>query len=123
MHHFFIYYIPVIYGLTNLFIIYFFQLKQPHNDQYSILVSVVDRMSYRQKIYIGLAVSAGVFTSIGLYLLYRHQRLLKANRPITPTSILSSLKSRRDRDYQYVDRYSSSEIDNDESESIHISSN
>jgi len=86
-------------------------------------VSVVDRMSYRQKIYIGLAVSAGVFTSIGLYLLYRHQRLLKANRPITPTSILSSLKSRRDRDYQYVDRYSSSEIDNDESESIHISSN
>jgi hypothetical protein len=49
--------------------------------------------------------------------------ILKANRPITPTSILSSLKSRRDRDSQYVDRYSSSEIDNDESESIHISSN
>ncbi|CAF3944627.1 unnamed protein product [Rotaria sordida] len=76
-------------------------------------------MPNRQKFYIGLGISVGVCTGIGLYLFYRHQRqiaLSKINRPVTPPIILSSLKSYND--YQYADMTSPSEIDNDDSESI-----
>ncbi|CAF2399766.1 unnamed protein product [Rotaria sp. Silwood2] len=75
-------------------------------------------MPNRQKLYIGLGVSVGVCTGIGLYLFYRHQRQIessKTSRPITPILILSSLKPYND--YQYVDMTSPSEIDNDDSES------
>ncbi|CAF1102504.1 unnamed protein product [Rotaria sp. Silwood1] len=75
-------------------------------------------MPNRQKLYIGLGVSIGVCTGIGLYLFYRHQRQLKlskTSRPISPTLVLSSLKPYND--YQYVDLISPSEIDNDDSES------
>lgn len=37
-------------------------------------------MVNRQKLYIGLAVSAGVFTGIGVFLYYRHQEKSKSER-------------------------------------------
>ncbi|CAF1636504.1 unnamed protein product, partial [Adineta ricciae] len=86
-------------------------------------------MFNRQKIYIGLAVSAGVCTTVGLYLLYRHQKqisLSKTNRCLTPISTLLSLPSHHD--YPSIDIDSPIDVDNDESDSaltpnkIHIPS-
>ncbi|CAF1629160.1 unnamed protein product, partial [Adineta ricciae] len=86
-------------------------------------------MFNRQKIYIGLAVSAGVCTTVGLYLLYRQQKqisLSKTSRCLTPISTLPSSPSRHD--YPSIDIDSPIDVDNDESDSaltpnkIHIPS-
>lgn len=69
-------------------------------------------MVHRQKIYLGLAISVGVFTGIGAYLLYRHRRKLTAR----PISIHPLLQPPQDSDY--LDRCSSSEQDNDDLESL-----
>ncbi|CAM4832757.1 unnamed protein product [Rotaria magnacalcarata] len=63
-------------------------------------------MSHRQKIYLGLAVSAGVCTSIALLLYIRHRRKLNSSR----------------RDQQYTDINSSSDNNDVDSESIRFQS-
>ncbi|CAF0943507.1 unnamed protein product [Adineta ricciae] len=66
-------------------------------------------MSHRQKIYVGLAISAGVCTGIAVFLYLRQRRqiaLSKApddkSRSLTPASIIASLKSPRGRDYNEI---------------------
>ncbi|UJR33167.1 hypothetical protein I4U23_020623 [Adineta vaga] len=83
-------------------------------------------MSHRQKIYVGLVVSAGVCTGIGLFLYLRHRRqiaLSKApdasNRSLTPASILSSLKSPRGRTYNEI---TSVETDKTETDTVRFQS-
>ncbi|CAF3860056.1 unnamed protein product [Rotaria sp. Silwood1] len=82
-------------------------------------------MSSRQKIYVGLAVSAGVCTGIVLFLYLRHRRktaLSKTpnDRSVKPASIFSSIKSHRDS--QYTDITSSSDNVDDTLESIKFQS-
>ncbi|CAF1052069.1 unnamed protein product [Adineta steineri] len=83
-------------------------------------------MSSRQRIYVGLAVSAGVCSGIVLFLYLRHRRQTALSKTPnandsspTRTSLLSSLKSRRGRDY---DDITSSEADSAGSESVRFQS-
>jgi len=55
-------------------LVYFYKLEYHHNDQEFIPVSVLVTMPNRQKIYVGLAVSAGVCSGIALFLYLRHRR-------------------------------------------------
>ncbi|CAF1425782.1 unnamed protein product [Adineta steineri] len=78
-------------------------------------------MFNRQKFYIGLGISAGVGSITVLYFWYRYYRQTsspKINRCPSPTSILPSLRS--NHDHEFIDINSSSELDNDDSDSIQI---
>ena len=99
-------------------------------------------MSNRQKIYIGLAVSAGVCTGVGLFLYMRHRRqiaskeldLLSARSdtnflfPVSktlgtgerPASILSSFTPRRG--HQYTDITTAAEADTSNTDSLRFQS-
>ncbi|CAF2850579.1 unnamed protein product [Rotaria sp. Silwood2] len=82
-------------------------------------------MSFRQKIYVGLAVSAGVCTGIVLFLYLRHRQKITFSktpndRSIKPASIFSSIKSHRGP--QYTDITSSSDNVSDNSESVKFQS-
>jgi len=71
-------------------------------------------MVNRQKLVVALAISAGVCTSIGLFIFYRHRRQIRSSktfRPVSPITILPQLKNTIDH------QTSSSENDYEDSES------
>lgn len=124
----------------SVYYLFVIKLKSSHNDHSSTAGSVAVPMPNRTKIYLGLAISAGVCTGIGLILFYRHRRQItrnrcftllvwnisfmfllflsvrKTTRPLSPGSFLRS--SRLSSDQQQLERNSSSDIDYDDSESI-----
>lgn len=99
-------------------------------------------MSNRQKIYITLAVSAGVCTGIAIFLYVRHRRQLacersrfhffngkvfflvsksspSSNSSAKASSLFSSIKSRQERQYTDI---SATDINKEDSESVRFRS-
>jgi hypothetical protein len=87
---------------------------------------VVVAMSHRQKVLIGVAISAGFCTSLGIYLYIRRRRQLALTKPpnsdryVPPRSVLSSLKPHHGRQYDEIT--SSSQVNDDDSETVRFQS-